>query len=255
VLIRPLILSLLALALAAPAAHAATLGDLYVPDYDAADGVTVGHSGDTRIPYLHFGPKAARLWKTIGGRKATVGCGTVTVKEIGDGFGSTGFGSSEVKLPKRRTRVFLYDDSADAELCVIATRRSKREAGTCLPMSAPDDKLCIRVIVPMSDSGRAYIDAKKRAVELVVVPTLQSFATGADGAKTRAFLDRYAVALPDPDAAPPVGKIGYWTQGEDTVYASLLADGTRAFLSMRGGVYSTNLEDLMGPRESAFSIF
>ncbi|WP_028064821.1 hypothetical protein [Solirubrobacter soli] len=250
-LIRTLILALVSLGLAAPAAHAETLGDLYVPDYDAADGVTVGHAGD--IPYLHFGPKAAKLWKTIGGRKATVGCGTVTVKDLGDGFGTTGFGSSEIKLPARRTRVFLYDGGS-GELCVIATKRSKRES-QCLPMSAPDDKLCIRVVVAMTDSGRAYIDAKKRAIELFVAPTLQSFATGEDGAKVRKFLDRYVVTLPDPDAAPPAGKIGAWTQGEDAVYSSLLADGKRAFWSMRGGVYSTNLADLMGPREDAFSIF
>jgi hypothetical protein len=29
----------------------------------------------------------------------------------------------------------------------------------------------------------------------------------------------------------------------------------RAFMSMRAGVYSTNLEDPMGPSEDAFSIF
>lgn len=255
VIVRPLVLSLLALALAAPAAHADTLGDLYVPDYSAADGVTFGHAGKTRIPYLRFGPKAAKLWKTIGGRKATVGCGTVTPKGTGDGLvATTGFSSSEQKLPKRRTRVFLYGDADGAELCVIATKQSKRE-GACLPMSAPNDKLCIRVLVAMTDSGRAFVDAKKRGLELLVVPMLQAFATGEDGARTRKFLDRYVVALPDPDAAPPAGKVGYWTEGDDAVWSSLLADGKRAFVSMRGGVYSTNLEDLMGPREDAFSIF
>jgi hypothetical protein len=165
-------------------------------------------SGSDHISYIHFGPKAAKLYKTIAGRRATVGCGTVTPEPVDDVLATTGFGSSQVTLAKHRTRVFLLDGSGRPELCIIATRRTKADY-QCFPMSAPDDKHCIRVIV----------------------------------------------ALPDPDAAPPAGKVGYWTQGEDAVYSSLLADGKRAFLSMRGGVYSTNLEDLMGPREDAFSIF
>src|SRR5690349_18496440 len=134
---RPLLLALLALAFAAPTAHAETFGDLFVPDYGAADGVTVGHGGETRIPFLHFGPKAAKVYKTIGGHSAVVGCGTVTVEDMGDGLGTTGFGYSERKLPKRRTRVFLYDSADGAELCVIATRKTKHDV-QCLPMRPPE---------------------------------------------------------------------------------------------------------------------
>ncbi len=124
-----------------------------------------------------------------------------------------------------------------------------------LPDVSPDDKNCIRVIVALTDSGRAFLDAKKRAIELLVLPTFQAFDTPENHARLQEFLDLFAVALPDPDAAPPAGKVGYWKQGEDAVYAALLADGKRAFVSMRAGVYSTNLEDLMGPGEDAFSIF
>jgi hypothetical protein len=151
--------------------------------------------------------------------------------------------------------VFLYDSSGGApELCIIATKRTKADR-QCLPMSAPDDKSCIRVIVALTDSGRAFIDAKKRAIELTVLPMFQSFDTPENHDRLQKFLDLFAVALPDPDAAPPAGKVGFWKSGEDTVYSSLLADGKRAFVSMRAGVYSTNLEDLMGPGEDAFSIF
>jgi hypothetical protein len=251
---RPFLLALLALACSAPAAGASTLGDLFVPDYDAADGVTV-RVGSDRISYMHFGPKAAKLWSTIGGRRATVACGRVTPEDLGDGLSTTSSGSSRVTLPKRRTRVFLLDSSGDAELCLIATNRRKNEGAGCIPLSAPDDNTCIRVLVALTDSGRAFVDAKKRAIELVTVPAYQSLENGDDSGRLKAFLEPYVIALPDPDAAPPAGKVGYWTQGEDAVYSSLLADGKRAFVSMRGGVYSTNVEDLMGPNEDAFTIF
>jgi hypothetical protein len=216
--------------------------------------VTV-RSGSDDIDYIHFGPKAAKLYKTIAGRRATVGCGTVTPKPLDGPLATTGFGSSTVTLAKHRTRVFLLDSSGGApELCVIATKRTSKDI-QCYPLSAPDDKLCIRVIVALTDSGRVFIDAKKRAIELTVLPMYQSFDSPENHARLQEFLDLFAVALPDPDAAPPAGKVGYWKQGEDAVYASLLADGTRAFVSMRAGVYSTNLEDLMGPGEDAFSIF
>jgi hypothetical protein len=251
---RSFCLALLALACAAPAAHADTLGDNYVPDYDAADGVTIGHSGETRIPYIHFGAKAAKLYRTIAGKRVTVGCGTVTPEPAEGPLSSTGFGSTGVTLSKKRTRLSLMRASEDSELCVIASKRTKSDR-TCLPLSASDEKQCARVIVAMTDSGRAYLDEKKRAIELLVVPTIQALATGKDAEKVNRVLAPYVVSLPDPDAAPPVGKVGYWTQGADAVYAAMLANGTRVFYGLRGGVFSTNLKAFMGPNDDAFSIF
>jgi hypothetical protein len=74
-------------------------------------------------------------------------------------------------------------------------------------------------------------------------------------AKGRKFYDQYIVELPAPDASPPAGKVGYWTQGEDLVVADLLADGTRNFVSRQSGVYSTNVPKLMGGNDNAFTVF
>lgn len=250
---RSFLFAVLALAFAAPTAGAETLGDLFFPDYDATDGVTV-RANSPGHEYIHFGAKAAKLYRTIGGKRATVGCGSVTPEKVDDVLSTTGFGSSSMTLPKARHAIVLWDSSGTPELCIVATKRTKQDI-QCFPISAPDDKSCIRVIVALTDSGRAYLDRKKRAIELFAVPTYQALAKGEGGARAKAFVDAYVVTLPDPDAAPPAGKVGYWTQGGDAVYSSLLADGTRAFLSMRAGVYSTNLEDLMGPSEDAFTIF
>jgi hypothetical protein len=251
-LARSLLFALLALAFAAPSAGAATLGDLFVPDYDASDGVTVRTTSHHR-EFIHFGPEAAQLYRTIAGKRAMVGCGEVTPRKLDDVFFTTGFASSTVTLSRKRAGVSLMDSSGTPELCMIATKLAS--GGPCLPLSSPDEKWCARVIVAVSDSGRAFLDRKKRAIELFTVPTYEELAKDENGARLKPLLDRYVVALPDPDAAPPAGKVGYWTQGEDIVCSSLLADGKRAFLSMRAGVYSTNLDDLMGPPEDAFTIF
>ena len=42
-----------------------------------------------------------------------------------------------------------------------------------MPCSIPSDneRECVRVIVALTDAGRRYLDAKKRAIELFVVAT------------------------------------------------------------------------------------
>src|SRR5689334_17474190 len=79
VLIRPLVLGLLSLALAAPAADAA-IGDAYIPDSQTLPGVSLVTKPDGRRG-VHFGPKAAKLFKTVAGRRATMACGTLVDDE------------------------------------------------------------------------------------------------------------------------------------------------------------------------------
>src|SRR3954454_13943430 len=142
---RSVLLSVAALALGPPAACAA-VADSVVPFYDTSDGVSVGH-GSNGIRFLRFGPKAARIYRGLAGRNALVACGTVTPKPNGGKLVSTGFGSSEMKLPRKRGRVYLLDDRRDAELCTVSTKRTKADR-SCLSNSA-GDKRCVRVIVAL----------------------------------------------------------------------------------------------------------
>jgi len=219
---------------AAPSAHAA-VGDALLPLVDADDGVTVSHTKTGEVQ-LRFGPKAAKLYKTIAGKHADVGCGGE------DGH----FGSNpDDKLPKRRGTLRMWTGGADLDFCAISTRKTKADA-RCLP---PDSRsnLCVRVIVTLTDAGRAYFDAKARTFELGVVMSVWMF-SGSDLAipgKTpleqgqRAF-GPDIVALDSPDGSPPAGKVGLWANDKNVAVVVLLQDGTRRFVRMQDGVYSTN---------------
>jgi hypothetical protein len=62
------------------------------------------------------------------------------------------------------------------------------------------------------------------------------------------------VALAEPDAAPPPGKVGYWQDGETTVVAVSLSDGRRRFVRHDGDVYSTNVSELTGGSSDAIRL-
>ena len=242
---RSLILALLALALSAPTAHAA-LGDGYIPDSQPGVNVITGKRG----PVLHFGPKAAKLYDQLGGRRVTMSCGFV---EDDDGWYGirSGVSSSDI-LPRRRSGVPV---STNVDLCALSTKRGAKERGPCL-QPAVSEKQCIRVVVALTDAGRTYLDQKKRAIELFIVLTTHSVLEADDRlSELPKALGSDAVELPSADASPPAGKVGYFNgPGHDIVTAALLANGERVFLSLQGRVFSTNVPDLMGPNESAFEL-
>jgi hypothetical protein len=243
-LTRSLLSALLALCLVAPAADAATLGDGYVPDAEAMPGLSV-HAGARGVRVLRFGPKAAKLYRTLAGRRATLACGSVVPD---DGWlANDGSMSTTVRLPRRRGPVAFPDSGPDADVCAIATKHRAREVGPCSPPSGMK-KRCIRVIASLTAIGRAYLDEKKRTIELFAVTLLLSL--GNDEA--RKALAPLLYELPSPDASPPAGKVGYLRSEDGFAAAALLATGARAFMTHQDGVYSTNVPDLMGPGDDAF---
>ncbi|MDA0170360.1 hypothetical protein OJ998_14775 [Solirubrobacter taibaiensis] len=253
-------LTLLAFAAFAPSANAA-VADHIIPLYDASDGVRPVQKSTGEV-VLHFGPKAAKLYKTIGGKRVTLACGTVTGEPDGDGFFSTGHGESTDTLPKRRGAVRMYESNPDLELCAIASKRVKADR-TCFPLTE-DSKLCTRVIVAVRPSGLAYIQARARTVELsLTVLTLgmaDSPALKVPGAtrleKMQRMLGPDVVELTTPDDTPPAGKVGYWTDGKNLAAVALLADGTRRFVRFQDEVYSTNDPALMGlDNDAVFTVF
>lgn len=235
--LRALCLTLLASACFAPAANA-SVGDLLMPVYDAADDVHVRSGGAV----VRFGPKAAKLYKTFAGKTASVGCGEVADDD--GSLSSVGFASNpSYKIPKRRGSVRMW---TQGDYCTIATKQEKRDR-RCF--SSEDRKRCIRVIVAVTDRGRAFLDQRARTIELGVTTVAVSFA--ADPSlkvpgdtlleRVRAQLGPDVVELATPDDTPPAGKVGYWTDGKTGIAAVvLLADGTRRFVRVQDGVYSTN---------------
>lgn len=257
---RALCLTLFTFACVAPSANAA-VADYFIPLKDASDGVHVVQKQTGEVE-LRFGPKAAKLYKTIGGKRAELSCGTVTDEPAGDGFYSTGHGSSIETLPKRRGTVRMYQADPDLELCAISTPRVKRDR-TCFPPEK-DSKRCVRVLVAVTPSGQAYIDAQARTIELsltfLTLSLSEDSALKVPGAtrleRMQNMLGPDVVELANPDEAVQPGKVGYWFDGKNAAVAVLLADGTRSFVRMQDGVYSTNNMALNGlDNDDIFSLW
>jgi hypothetical protein len=239
---RPLILALFALALAAPAARAEVTDKL--PVLGASDGIRL--KLNARAGELRFGAKAAKLYRDLSGRRAVLVCGfwedggpdTVTTNAV---------------LPRRRGSARLRFGGRP-DVCAVATRRRNADQ-ECPLMRVEFPEHCTKVIVVMTDRGRAEMDALARSYDLLNAD-YQLRGYPRDWATPLEWLDgsvRSTVALPTPDASPPADKLGYWHESE-TSYAivTLLADGSRRFLRRDGDVVSTNDPGLLGQSLTVF---
>lgn len=232
-ILRSVLLALLSLTVATPATQAAAFGDHLVPIHDASDGLRIVTKGNTTT--VRFGPKAAKLYRSLAGKRALVACGHV---------GSAGaFSETSETFPRSRSRARLVAGGTD--LCTISTRRVDDEP--CMPPTSSQENRCARVNIAYTDAGRAHLDALARSVDLATVLV-------AWDPKRKPFGEEIA-ELVGPDDAPPAGKVGVWSEDEDIVISVLLRDGTRRFVSQRGGIFSTNDAAFFGPQEDAFGIF
>ena len=249
---RSLFAILLALVFASPAN--AAVADRILPFYDAADGVRVVRSS-TGEALIRFDRKAAKIFKSVAGKRAEVGCGTVTAEPLGDGpLSTTGFMTNpDFKLPKRRGTVRMWTGDQDTEICAISTKRVKNDPHCFAPDST--SKLCVRVAVAVKPSGVAYLDARARSIELALASTYLGLALDPSWKvpgnttleRMRTLLGPDVVELATPDGSPPAGTVGYWTDGvKNFALVALLADGSRRFVRIQDGVYSTNDENLHG---------
>jgi hypothetical protein len=166
------------------------------------------------------------------------------------------------KLSKRRGTVRMWTGEQDTELCFIATKRVKTDRA-CFPPES-ESKLCLRVLVAVKPSGKAYIEAKARTIELSLTMAAVGMAEtpglklpGATRLETvQAFLGPDVVELATPDDTPPAGKVGYWSDAKNVTVAVSRADGTRGFVRLQDGVYSTNDMDLTGlNNDDVFTLF
>ena len=189
---RPLILALFALALAAPAARAEVTDKL--PVLGARDGVRMklDARGGRRV-----GSKAAKLYRDLSGRRAV---------RLVCGFwheGGRDTVSSHAVLPRRRSGVrLLFGGRPD--VCALATRRRNADQ-ECPLMRVEFPEHCTKVILALTARGRAEMDALARSYDLRT-PTSSRRPTRVTGRHRLEWLDgsvRSTVALPTPDASPP----------------------------------------------------
>ncbi|MDA0161038.1 hypothetical protein OM076_12235 [Solirubrobacter ginsenosidimutans] len=240
---RALTLALLALAFAAPAAHADWPD--YLPVYGANDGIRLTQKG------IAFGPKADKLYRTLGGHRALALCGAFTDRLAPDYTAGNQLGT----LPRKRGTIRV-DTGGYPDVCAIATRRINLDDSFCRSMRSELEDWCARVIVAVTPRGRAYVDRLHRAVELVGADD-QISSLPPDWAPTpvellQGAVEAKVVALDGPDASPPAGTIGLYGDGANHTVAALLRDGTRVFLRREGDVITTNLPELFGRALTVF---
>jgi hypothetical protein len=238
---RSLLVALLAVTIAAPSAHAAVRSADFLPVYGPGDGVRLTQGN---VPQLRFGPKAAKLYRTLAGRRVSVVCGAFDEKLSRD---YTVRGRT-APLPRRRSNVSL-NTGGRPDVCALATG-AKLNDSPCWALVADTEDQCAAVIVAVTPRGRTYLDRLHRVIELVASDD-QITSLPPDWAPTpvellQGAIEADVVGLPTPDAAPPRGKLGLFGDGANHTVAVVLQDGTRLFLRREGQVITTNVPELFG---------
>lgn len=241
--LRTLLLSSLLLVVLTPAAEAG-FADKLLPTVDASKGVTA--SANARSVRITFGPRAAKLYRTLAGENARVGCGDPSVRSVGNISSSSSSDGPTIrssgglwwldrKLPRRRGTVSFHR-AQSADLCFITTDERRSDEG-CMPFISD----CVRLLVAVNDTGRASLDVFARAIELDL-----AFSTPLEDLREDVGANAI-VALPAPDAVPAHGQVGVFDDGVTRTVAAMRADGQRLFVSRSAGVFSTNVPALSVP--------
>ncbi len=228
---RSLIATGLALALAPLLAGAATAKPLPV---GRADGVRLeqNRKGATIV----FSRNAARLWRQIAGQTVELGC--TSLDDDGVGLVDDGESSFDARVPRRRQPLRLRF-GAFGDQCTLSLR-----------IEHPNGDLTIEPVVsiPLTQAGAVLLDERHKAGELSGVlwiasslsegsrpagyPTPAQLTSG----RVARMLKREGfriVALAAPTDTPPVGRVGYWSDGGQRAAAVIVsASGRRLFIEV-----------------------
>ena len=131
-----------------------------------------------------------------------------------------------VRAPRKRGRIPTFDRSR-ADLCVVRLRKAGDEVVAAAPLTA---------------RGRTFLDELGIASLISTVLDIgDDDGTPAPAADVVAQGNGFIVALDAPDATPPHGKAGYWTDGVRVVVAGVSTAGRRLFIEVERDVFRTNV--------------
>lgn len=185
-------------------------------------GVTVARGAHGHV--IKFGKKAAKTYRRIAGRR--ISCETVSRNPNGSGYSVDGGSEMAVRAPRKRGRIPTFDRSR-IDLCSVRLPKAGNEVIAAAPVTA---------------RGRTFLDELGAAVLIEGVLELgDPDGTPAPAADLVAQGHGIIVALDGPDASPPHGKAGYWTDGVRVVVAGVSAAGRRLFIEMERDVVRTNV--------------
>jgi hypothetical protein len=182
---------------------------------------------------------SAKLQKRYAGKLLVVSC--TTLLEDGANLGSQG-----VRVPAHGRKLLTGDTTGKIDFCRVLLPRHRHEPRRVL------------VSVPLTQKGAVFIDEESKTIRMLGVLAVASIIKldqKSDGAPTydellkaipkraRAAFARKVVALAAPTEAPPTGKIGYYSDGDEHVaVATVSALGRRLFIEYAAdGVFSTNV--------------
>lgn len=231
--------TLIAAAALVPAAGATVLGP--------SSGVTAVRTG--RTVDVTFTPAALATSRLKAGRTVSLDCTVVAPRsplllvdadsqDSGpdrDTWGDAKVGADGV------AHVELYANTSDnmpgaADSCEVHRVRH---------LSAHSTTSSIVARVPLTAAGAAAVDETVRATAL---RRLLQRALTATGYQPVAALGAGVVAMDSPDATPPAGQTGYWTDGTHAAVATLSAAGRRLVIQDLGNdVLRTNVLVEMDP--------
>jgi hypothetical protein len=208
----------------------------------------VGETDGVRVVREHgaivvvFTARADKLYKRVAGKRVLVSC-----TELGD----SGVSSGEVGLraPKHRGKLRTGDLTRGMDYCrVWLAPRTTRRHGNKVHHSRVH-----LVSIPLTQKGAVFLDEQFKALDLMGVLFIASLTADKqklDGYPTHAQmlqqfpqLDGHLVALATPADAPPPGKVGYYSDGQQHLAVAIIsASGRRLFIEYAADeVLTTNV--------------
>ena len=184
------------------------------------EGVTIVRGSHGHV--MRFAKRAAKVYRRIAGRRVTVTCSRVT-NASGNLVVDEGV-SGVMRAPRKGRR--LRGLASGTDFCSVRLRRGGWVA-----------------VAPITAEGRTYINELFTAAALDFPFILADEGTDVP-APIALVVQRgrgFVVALDGPDASPPAGKLGYWTDGVRSVSAMLTAAGRRLFIDIERDVVRTNV--------------
>jgi hypothetical protein len=187
------------------------------------EGVTAAHGAHGIV--IKFGKRAAKTYRRIAGRRIKVSCESVS-RNAGYGISVEGGMEMTVRAPRKRGRIRTFDRSR-ADICVVRLPKAGDEVVAAAPLTA---------------RGRTFLDELGIASLISTVLDIgDDDGTPAPAADVVAQGHGAIVALDGPDATPPPGKAGYWTDGVRVLVAGVSAAGRRLFIEVERDVIRTNV--------------
>lgn len=257
-MLRRSLLTSLALLALSPAAAGAAPSDDFVPLYDADDGVFASRSERSGL-VVRFAPKAAGVYRRLAGRRVRVACGeTPPPPEAGD---TVTFSTLTARAPRHGRSLVTGLGGRDYDVCLLSTKLARRE-DVCVAPTDDATGWCVRVVVAFNETGRNAIDEEARRFDIAIAYLVAYIASRRSRfpppfPDVQRYLPNDVTELPSPDASPPLGRVGYWSDGASMTLAVVTRSGVRRFLRRDGDVLSTNLPNMPGTGLDidAFSFF